>query len=73
MLVFAAIPASAYSVLTHQANIDSTWERCLVPAIMKRYPGTTPEELLMPRPTPTAAPLFRTWAITLLARCCLPT
>ncbi|MDQ2771783.1 MAG: zinc dependent phospholipase C family protein [Bacteroidota bacterium] len=38
-------PAAANAVLTHQANIDSTWERCLVPAILKRFPGSTPEEL----------------------------
>ena len=45
LLALAARPAAAYSVLTHQANIDSTWERCLVPAIERRYPGSTPEQL----------------------------
>ncbi len=45
LLAAAARPAAAYSVLTHQANIDSTWERCLVPAIERRYPGTTAEQL----------------------------
>jgi len=45
LLLAAARPAVAYSVLTHQANIDSTWERCLVPAIERRYPGTTAEQL----------------------------
>jgi hypothetical protein len=45
-LLLPLAPASAYSVLTHQANIDSTWERCLVPALEKRYPGATPEELV---------------------------
>ena len=45
VLAFAARPAAGYAVLTHQANIDSTWERCLVPAILKRYPGSTPEQL----------------------------
>ena len=44
-LVLVGRPAAGYSVLTHQANIDSTWERCLVPAILKRYPGSTPEQL----------------------------
>ena len=44
-LAFAARPAAGYAVLTHQANIDSTWERCLVPAILRRYPGSTPEQL----------------------------
>jgi hypothetical protein len=45
LLLLAAGPASAYAVLTHQANIDSTWERCLVPALQARYPGATPQEL----------------------------
>lgn len=45
VLALAARPAAGYAVLTHQANIDSTWERCLVPAILKRYPGSTPEQL----------------------------
>lgn len=45
-LVGAARPATAYSVLSHQANIDSTWARCLVPAITRRYPGSTAEQLL---------------------------
>lgn len=36
--------AAAYSVLTHQANVDSAWRRCLVPLLAKRYPGATPEE-----------------------------
>ena len=45
VLVLVGRPAAGYSVLTHQANIDSTWERCLVPAILKRYPGSTPEQL----------------------------
>ena len=44
-LAFSARPAAAYAVLTHQANIDSTWERCLVPAILKRFPGSTTQEL----------------------------
>ena len=45
LLAFTALPAAAYAVLSHQANIDSTWERCLVPALQRRYPGATPEEL----------------------------
>lgn len=45
LLLVSAASASAYSVLTHQANIDSTWQRCLVPALQRRFPGGTPEEL----------------------------
>ena len=46
LLAGSARPAAAYSVLTHQANIDSTWERCLLPALKKRYPASTEEELV---------------------------
>jgi hypothetical protein len=46
LLACTVSPAAGYAVLTHEANIDSTWERCLVPAIMKRYPTTTPEQLI---------------------------
>nr|WP_246559037.1 zinc dependent phospholipase C family protein [Hymenobacter piscis] len=46
MLSLATHPASAYSVLTHQANVDSTWEPCLLPLLQSRYPGATAEELL---------------------------
>ena len=46
LLLLPAAPAAAYAVLTHQANIDSTWARCLVPALQRRYPGATPQELL---------------------------
>lgn len=46
LLITLVRPAAAYSVLTHQANIDSTWERCLVPALQRRYSGSTAEQLL---------------------------
>lgn len=35
----------AYSVLSHQAIIDATWEENLKPALLARYPNATPEEL----------------------------
>jgi len=38
--------ASGYSVLTHQANIDSSWARCLQPLLERRYPGATEEQLI---------------------------
>ncbi|SHM18042.1 zinc dependent phospholipase C family protein [Hymenobacter psychrotolerans] len=46
LLVLVPFSASGYSVLTHQANIDSTWTRCLMPMLQKRYPGATEEQLL---------------------------
>ncbi|UOQ76271.1 zinc dependent phospholipase C family protein [Hymenobacter sp. 5516J-16] len=45
MLGLATQPASAYSVLTHQANVDSSWARCLLPLLQQRYPGATEEQL----------------------------
>ncbi len=40
-----ARPAQAYSVLSHQANIDSCWAPYIRPALEKRFPGATKEEL----------------------------
>lgn len=37
--------ASAYSVLTHEAIIDSSWETTFKPLLLKRFPTATPEEL----------------------------
>ncbi len=44
LLLAPAAPAAAYSVLTHQSIIDSTWEKCLLPLLEKRYPGATIEQ-----------------------------
>lgn len=48
LVLLLALPfsSSGYSVLSHQANIDSTWKRCLMPMLQKRYPGATEEELI---------------------------
>ncbi|MBC6607243.1 zinc dependent phospholipase C family protein [Hymenobacter sp. BT188] len=43
-LLFCAPSASAYSVLTHQANIDSTFDVCLVPLIKSRFGTATRQE-----------------------------
>ncbi len=45
LLLLAQCPAQAYSVLSHQANIDSCWTPCLRPAIERRFPGGSAEEL----------------------------
>jgi len=44
LLLAPAAPAAAYSVLTHQAIIDSTWNNALLPLLSRRYPGATPAE-----------------------------
>lgn len=37
--------AEAYSVLTHEQLIDLTWDKSIVPLLLSRYPGLTPEQL----------------------------
>ena len=43
--LLASPQATAYSILTHQANVDSTWARCLLPTLQAHYPGGTDDEL----------------------------
>jgi hypothetical protein len=38
-------PSCAYSVLTHEAIIDSAWDSDIKPALLKRFPGATHEQL----------------------------
>ena len=45
-LLLTPLSSSGYSVLTHQANIDSTWKKCLLPLLQKRYPNATKEQLI---------------------------
>jgi hypothetical protein len=42
-------PASGYSVLTHEAIIDSAWAPNILPLLRARFPGATLEELLHAR------------------------
>ncbi len=44
-LLLPSRPVMAYSVLTHQANVDSCWARCLQPALEERFPGATEGQL----------------------------
>jgi hypothetical protein len=37
--------AAAYSVLSHEAIIDSAWDGDIKPLLLKRFPDATPEEL----------------------------
>ena len=45
LLLFSASTASGYSVLTHEAIIDSTWDSAIRPLLPKRFPLATAEEL----------------------------
>jgi len=42
---FAAQPAGAYSVQTHEQLIDLTWRAHIVPLLEKRFPGITPTQI----------------------------
>lgn len=44
LLLAPAAPAAAYSVLTHQSIIDSTWATCVLPLLQQRYPGASPDQ-----------------------------
>ena len=45
LLLPAARPAHAYSVLTHEQLIDLAWQRSIAPLLQARYPGITAAEL----------------------------
>ena len=43
LLATPAAPAAAYSVLTHQAIVDSTWNESIAPLLQRHYPDGTTE------------------------------
>src|ERR1044071_5530875 len=45
MVVCAPRPVSAYSVLTHEANIDALWDSGIRPLLARRFPRATAAEL----------------------------
>ena len=45
MFLFLVPAAYSYSVLTHEAIIDSTWDSAIKPLLLKRFPAATVEEL----------------------------
>jgi hypothetical protein len=45
LLLFPVPAAYSYSVLTHEAIIDSTWDSAIRPLLLKRFPAATAEEL----------------------------
>lgn len=40
-----AIPSKAYSVLTHEAIVDASWEKSMLPLLKNKYPGATDSAL----------------------------
>ncbi len=45
MLLAAAPSSYAYSVLTHEAIIDTVWDKGIEPILLKKYPTATPDDL----------------------------
>ena len=45
LLLVCAQSASSYSVLTHEAIIDSTWDTGIRPLLLKRFPASTEDDL----------------------------
>jgi hypothetical protein len=46
LLLLLLVPAAySYSVLTHEAIIDSTWDSAIRPLLLKRFPAATEDEL----------------------------
>ncbi len=45
LLLFSVKSASSYSVLTHEAIIDSTWDSAIKPLLLRRFPASTEEDL----------------------------
>src|ERR1035438_3022515 len=45
LVLLSCQTAHSYSVLTHEAIIDSTWDSAFKPLLLKRFPIATPEEL----------------------------
>src|ERR1700729_3764578 len=37
--------SDAYSVLSHEAVVDSAWDDAIKPLLLKRFPDSTPEQL----------------------------
>lgn len=46
MILFSCQGAYSYSVLTHEAIVDSTWDSAIKPLLLKRFPASTADDLV---------------------------
>ena len=46
LVLFSCQNAYSYSVLTHEAIIDSTWDSAIKPLLLKRFPAATADDLM---------------------------
>src|SRR6187402_1453477 len=44
-VLFIPLTSKAYSILTHEAIIDASWEKSLKPLLKKKFPNATNEDL----------------------------
>src|SRR5262245_50780777 len=49
IVLATASPLSAYSVLSHEATIDVTWDTLLEPLLKQRFPRASAEDLVRAR------------------------
>jgi hypothetical protein len=49
LIMATASPLSAYSVLSHEATIDVTWDTALAPLLKQRFPRASADDLLRAR------------------------
>ena len=49
LVLVTASPLSAYSVLSHEATIDVTWDKVLEPLLKQRFPRLSADDLLQAR------------------------
>lgn len=45
LILLSSQPSSAYSILAHEALIDSCWASVIQPLLLSKYPGATTEDL----------------------------
>ena len=45
LVLFFALPAIPYSVLSHEAMVDALWAVQIRAILLAQYPGATPEQL----------------------------
>src|ERR1700733_16182784 len=44
-IISGSFQCRAYSVLTHEAIVDATWDKTIQPLLLKKYPGSTEDQL----------------------------
>ena len=45
LILFSVRPVFSYSILTHEAIIDTAWDSAIKPLLLKRFPASTVDEL----------------------------